>query len=77
LKKRFDRVLAVDCPPDLQLSRALERDKASKKTLEAMLAQQMPREARLRLADDVILNVSSKEALKKKVWQFHQDYLKL
>ncbi len=76
LKKEVDWVLVVDCSPAVQLSRALERDKTSKKTLEAMLAQQMPREVRLALADEVIVNEGTKDALKNKIEQFHQNYLK-
>jgi dephospho-CoA kinase len=53
---RFDRVLVVDCPEQLQLQRLLARDGSNESEARAILAAQASREQRLAVADDVILN---------------------
>lgn len=73
-QKLVDQILVIDCPPELQLSRALERDQASLLTLEAMIAQQAPRKARLAVADDVLVNDGTPDELLAKVRGLHQKY---
>ena len=53
---RFDRVLVVDCEPELQLARLQARDGMTREQAQRMLAAQVTREQRLAVADDVILN---------------------
>lgn len=53
---RFDRILVVDCPEQLQLQRLLARDGSNESQARAILAAQASREQRLAVADDVILN---------------------
>jgi dephospho-CoA kinase len=77
LADRYDRVLVVDCPESLQLSRLLARDDISLKLAQAMLEAQAPRAARVAAADDVIGNVGSIEALAPQVAALHAKYLVL
>jgi dephospho-CoA kinase len=77
LRDRYDRVLVVDCPESLQLSRLLARDGISPKLAQAMLAAQAPRTVRLAAADDVIRNEGSIEALAPQVATLHGKYLAL
>ncbi|MBR2514440.1 MAG: dephospho-CoA kinase [Halomonas sp.] len=51
-----NRTIVVDVPVDVQLSRTLERDGVSEAQVHAILAAQLPREARLAKADDIIDN---------------------
>lgn len=54
-KQRFDRIVVVDVDPDVQMARAIGRG-VSAEEAKRRIANQMPREDRLRLADYVIDN---------------------
>jgi dephospho-CoA kinase len=69
------RLLVVDVSPQIQLERTLARDSSSTKTIKAIIAAQMNRDARLEKADDVILNEGSVAELKHKVAALHSLYL--
>lgn len=56
---RFDRVLVVDCPVELQRQRLAQRDGETPERIEAILSAQATREQRLAIADDVIVNAGS------------------
>jgi dephospho-CoA kinase len=72
--KRFDRVLVVDCDPDLQLARLQARDGMTRAQAERMLAAQASREQRLAVADDVIRNDGDFAALRDQVEKLHRRY---
>lgn len=72
-----DRILVVDAPPELQLSRARARDGASAEQIQAIMDVQLDRPARLRAADDVIRNDSDLRGLGEAVRQLHARYLGL
>jgi dephospho-CoA kinase len=72
-----DRVLAVDTAPARQIARLTARDGISNAQAQQMLAGQATPEQRLAIADDVIDNNGSAEALTPLVSQLHQQYLKL
>jgi dephospho-CoA kinase len=71
---RFDRVLVVDCPRDLQIARLQARDGSTREQAERMLAAQASREERLALADDVIVNAGDMAALRDRVQHLHRQY---
>ncbi|HEU5136840.1 MAG TPA: dephospho-CoA kinase [Steroidobacteraceae bacterium] len=73
--ERFDRVLVVDCDPDLQLARLMARDGARRDEALAMLAAQAPREKRLAVADDVVHNDGDIARLRDQVEKLHRQYL--
>lgn len=77
LEHRFDRILVVDCPEELQLERLRARDAASAAQAEAVLQAQASRAQRLAAADDVILNTGSIPDLAREVERLHQRYLEL
>ena len=72
-----DRILVIDAPLELQRNRALARDNNSEKELDAILASQISREARLSFADDIISNDDNIEILKRQVEARHEEYMKL
>jgi len=72
---RFDRVLVVDCDPDLQLARLMARDGARREDAARMLAAQAPRAARLAVADDVIHNDGDLASLRDQVAKLHAEYV--
>jgi dephospho-CoA kinase len=71
------RVLVVDAPEDVQLVRLLRRDGIDEALARRMLAAQATRGQRLEIADDVIVNVDSLEALPSKVAVLDRAYRQL
>ena len=71
---RFDRVLVVDCAPELQLARLIARDGLTRAAAERMLAAQVSREERLAKADDVISNDGEIANLRDQVAKLHSQY---
>jgi dephospho-CoA kinase len=72
---RFDRVLVVDCDPDLQLARLMARDGTRREDALRILAAQAPRAARLAVADDVIHNDGDLASLRDQVAGLHAEYV--
>jgi len=72
-----DRVLVVDCPPEVQLRRLLARDHETKLQAERMIAAQASRSSRLAIADDVLQNTESVRELETAVLGLHAKYLDL
>jgi len=73
----LDRILVVDCAETLQVRRLQARDGSTLKQAQAMLAAQAPRQARLRVADDVIVNDDGLQPLRGQVEQLHAKYVAL
>jgi dephospho-CoA kinase len=74
---RFDRVLVVDCDPELQLARLQARDGATRAQAERVLAAQATRAQRLAVADDVIRNDGDLAGLRVQVEKLHRAYSNL
>jgi dephospho-CoA kinase len=70
----YDRVLVVDVPETLQKKRAAIRDNTSLETIERIMLSQGTRDARLRLADDVLDNSGTLDQLPDKVRKLHEQY---
>ena len=75
-KDLVNRVLVVDVSEETQLQRTLVRDGGSDSTIRAIIESQMKREERRALADDIINNEQSPEALKQQIEKLHLAYLK-
>ena len=73
----LDRILVVDVPPGIQLTRLLQRDGIDATLARGMVAAQASREQRLAIADDVIVNDGSLEALGAHVEKLDALYGKL
>jgi dephospho-CoA kinase len=73
----LDRVCVVDAPEALRKHWAAQRDQVCVADIEAIIAIQSPREKRLALADDVIVNDQDLSALKAQVQKLHQQYLQM
>ena len=72
-----DRVLVIDVPESLQISRAATRDRLTEDTIRPILESQVDRATRLAAADDVITNTGSLDELAAKVQALHETYLSL
>ncbi len=75
--EQADRILVVDVPEKLQISRARRRDSASETEIKAILRAQVSRKRRLAAADDVILNDAGLAELATNVASLHHYYLGL
>jgi dephospho-CoA kinase len=72
---RVDRVLAVDCEPEMQIMRLRARDGSTREQAERILAAQATRAARLQIADDVVANDADIARLSTQVEALHRRYL--
>ncbi|MEX0429977.1 dephospho-CoA kinase [Spiribacter insolitus] len=70
----YDRILVVDAEPSRQRQRLMARDDVDRAQADQALASQTQRERRLALADDVIVNDGTPEALDARVETLHQKY---
>ena len=76
-RQRCDRILAVDCPENLQIERVMARNGMSIDQVKAILAVQATREQRLAIADDVLLNDGGLDTVVKQIDDLHRTYLQL
>ena len=76
-RERCRRILVVDCPESLQIERVMARNGISEAEVRAILAAQASREARLAIADDVLVNDGERTILYRAVAALHAEYLHL
>jgi dephospho-CoA kinase len=76
-RARTGRVLVVDCPEASQIERVVRRSGLPEAEVRAILASQATRKQRLAVADDVIDNSGSPDALGDQVSLLHDKYLTL
>ena len=69
-----DRVLVVDVPESLQITRTMQRDGISAAQVRKILAAQVGRDSRLNAADDVIDNSAAMEDIRHRVDELDQQY---
>jgi dephospho-CoA kinase len=76
-RRDLDRVLLIDCPEELQRQRVQARDGLDAATMDGILVAQASRAQRRAIADDIILNDGTPEALRQAVDERHAAYLAL
>ena len=76
-RRSCDRVLVVDCPEEEQVRRVMMRSNLARPEVEAIMATQANRAARLAQADDVIDNGGDPSGLGPQVEALHARYLVL
>lgn len=69
-----DRILVVDAPESMQISRTMQRDGISTTQVEKILASQVDRQSRSSAADDIINNSGELAALRLQVNNLDQTY---
>jgi dephospho-CoA kinase len=74
-RARVTRILAIDCPEEVQIARVMARNGLSQSQVRAIMAAQVSRERRLAAADDVISNADGIEALRPQIARLHAQYL--
>jgi dephospho-CoA kinase len=74
-RARVTRVLAIDCPEEVQVARVMARNSLPESQVRAIMAAQVTRAERRAAADDIILNDGGVEALLPQVEDLHAFYL--
>jgi len=72
-----DRILVVDIPEELQISRTAARDGTTREQAGRIIAAQAGRPVRLQAADDIVDNSRSLDEIEKQVQDLHRKYLDL
>jgi len=72
-----DRVLVIDCPPEIQIERVQKRDNLSPERVQSIIDSQVSRAFRLAHAEDIIDNTQSNAELAQQVEKLHNLYLSL
>ena len=75
-RKLLDRLIVIDCPPEKQIQRVMQRSKLSQIEVEQIIAKQATRADRLAAADTVIVNDGSLADLLPQVDALHQSIVK-
>ena len=71
------RILVVDCPIELQISRVMARNGLPRDEVLAIMAAQASRAERLAVADDVVVNDGERAKVHDQVAALHRKYLVL
>jgi dephospho-CoA kinase len=74
-RERVARVLAIDCPEEVQVARVMARNNLPEAQVRAIMAAQVTRAQRQAAADDIILNDDGLEALLPQVERLHAFYI--
>ena len=79
MDQMLDRTLVVDCSEETQIDRLMHRDKITFQEAQSILINQANRSARLKVADDLIVNEKNVNLseLEKEVLELHKRYSKL
>lgn len=73
-RERVARVLVIDCPENVQIARVMARNGFTQEEVEAIMATQASRQARLAQADDVIDNSGEIVQLAPQIDRLHAIY---
>ena len=73
-KQRISRLLVVDTPKDVQITRVMKRNGFPREEVMSIINAQASRTERLKSADDIIENVFSTKELKEAVLRLHVKY---
>lgn len=71
----LDRILVVDVPEAIQQARVMQRDGVDSALARRMIQAQASRQARLAIADDILVNDGALDALDAHVAALHRRYL--
>ena len=71
----FDRIVVVDCLPEQQVSRVIQRDSLNKNSVKSIIKKQVSREMRLKSATDILDNSRNIKILENQVRQLHKDFM--
>lgn len=68
---KYDALIVISCPDDIQIKRVMQRDNFSEEKARNIVSHQMPNEERLKYADFIIDNSSTLDDLYNEVKRVH------
>lgn len=71
----LNAVVVVTASTEIRLQRTIERDGATRRQVQARMANQMPEEEKIRRADYTVFN-GGDEALLPQIWRIHQHLIR-
>ena len=71
----YDKIIVIDCDEHIQIKRASQRDNKSREDIINIMKNQVSREERKSIADNIILNNSTLNHLKENILKTHQRLL--
>ncbi len=74
LRPALSRILVIDVPQEVQISRLMQKRNLTEETAAAIIRAQSSRKERLAAADDVIFNTGTEAELQKAVSALHSLY---
>ncbi len=74
-RELVQRTLVVDCAETTQVARTMQRSGLDEQTVRTIMASQITRAERLRLADEIIQNNGNLDTLRQQIAKLHQHYL--
>ncbi len=74
-RERVTRILAIDCPEQVQIARVMARNGLTEEQVRAIMATQVTRAERLAAADDVIVNDGKIGELAPQIARLHANYM--
>lgn len=69
--KKYDALIVISCPNEIQLQRVIQRDNFNEEKAKNIISHQLPNEERLKYADFIIDNSSTLDNLYKEVKRVH------
>jgi dephospho-CoA kinase len=72
----IDHLVVVDCPPELQIARVMQRSNLDRSEIEQIMRKQALREDRLAAADTILVNDDSLDTLIPQIDALHQWIIK-
>ncbi len=73
----FDRIIVVDCLPEQQLERVIQRDGVTETDVKKIIQQQATRAQRLTFASDILDNSAGKDDLLSQINILHSELVSL
>ncbi len=73
----FDKIIVVDCTPEQQIERVMQRDDLSEEQIQNIIQTQASRETRNSYADEILDNSGDRSSLKDQVNILHQKFVRL
>jgi dephospho-CoA kinase len=72
----LQKIIVVDCDEQLQIERAMQRSQLTADQVQKIMASQVSRSTRLKMADEIIENNGTLDELAEKVTHIHEKLIK-
>jgi dephospho-CoA kinase len=70
----FDQIIVIDCLPEQQIQRVLQRDKMNRTMIQSIMDKQISRQQRLKQATHILDNSGTKKNVLRQVESLHKHF---